>query len=468
MTSRKWKSASCCSAILVALIFSGVKTLAADDSKIKLEESYTKDQFFEAQARVVTSGKVITTKTKDEEKSLPIQASASFRFIDRLLPPAGRDAYAFRAVRYFTLAQLETTVENHTTTSKLEDNSRFIVSSGRREGVLNYSPQSRLNSDALDLLDLPGDPLAILALLPVEAKEVGAEWSPADWAIQMLVGIDAADESKMTCKLNAANKLSAKITLKGNVKGNHLGAPATVDVTGTIIFDRRTQHVSRAQVVYHIQSDVGTIDPGSDLTVTSDFARTLLEEQDKITPAMIEAIPFDPPEEQLQVTFSVPDWGLQLHHHRDWHLISTLVDSSQPVAILRLNEFGSLVAQCNLTPLLKAAVGTTVPLEQFEDDIKTSLGERFTEFGKREEVPTDDGRTIFRVEAIGQTQFGGKDDKFIEIPMIWIYYLVTHPDGRQASFVFALERPLLEQFGEKDVELVKSIKFTTPLRTTNR
>ena len=467
MSGMQWNKSSCLLLLLIVLL-SAIDSLNADDAKITLKESYTTDQFFDTQARIVTSGTVITTKSKDEEKRLPIKASASFHFIDRLLPPAGRDAYAFRAVRHFSVAQLDTTVENFTTTSKLADESRLIIASGRREGVLNYSPETQLDSDALDLVDLPGDPLAALALFPLEAKEVGASWNPPDWAIQMLAGIEAMEKSLMTCKLEAANKVSAKVTLTGNVTGNHLGAPVLIDLEGTIIFDLRTNHISRSQVIYKIKSDVGTIDPGRDLTVTADFARTVMESQDQITPAIIEGIPFDPPEEMLKVTFSVPDWGLQLKHHRNWDMINTVVDSAQPVAILRLNEFGSLIAQCNCMPLLNSGAGATVPLEQFEDDIKTSLGPRFTEFGKREEIPVDDGRTIFRIEAIGQTQFGGTDGKFIEIPMIWIYYLVSNPEGRQASLVFSLERPLLEQFAESDIELVKSLQFTTPLRTTKR
>ena len=461
------KLSASCFVILLTLVV-GSSHANAEESAIKLEESYTENHFFETQARVVTEGAVTTRKSKEDEQKLPLQASASFRFIDRRLPPAGQTAFALRAIRYFSVAHLEQKVGPRKSVMTLPDDSRLVVSSGRREGVLNYSPEVNFDGDTLQLLDLPGDPLAVLGIMPLEEKEVGAEWTPADWAIQMLVGMDDVETSELTCKLDAANKASAKITLKGEVKGNHLGAPATVDLQGTVIFDRRTSHVSRSQVVYKIHSDVGTVDPGQDLTVTSDFARTILNDQDKITPAMIEAVPFDPPKERLAIEFRVPEWGVELQHDRNWHLINTVLDDAQPMAILRLNEFGSLVAQCNLTPLNRAGSGQIIPLEDFESDIKTTLGERFQEFGKREEIPVDDGRTIFRVEAIGQTQYAGTSDKAIEIPMMWIYYLVANPEGRQASLVFALERPLLEQFDERDVEIVKSLRFSAPLRTTQR
>jgi hypothetical protein len=128
------------------------------------------------------------------------------------------------------------------------------------------------------------------------------------------------------------------------------------------------------------------------------------------------------------------------------------------VAILRLVELGSLVSQCNLSPAPSAVPGQTTPLERFETDIQQSLGERFSEIVSRERIPTDDGRLIYRVVAAGNVVIKSTKGRS-DIPMNWIYYLVAHPQGRQASFVFSVEPQLLEQLKDQDRELVLSLRF---------
>ncbi|TWT57343.1 hypothetical protein KOR42_07030 [Thalassoglobus neptunius] len=463
-----WKSTQYRTAIAVTFVlFSGTFCPELRGESISLKESYLSEHAFSCQAQIQTVGSVVTAKSQTEKDRLPLKAEAGFQFLEKLLPPAGRDAFALRSLRIFSRADLVTDVNDYRTESTLPADTRKIVAAGRREGVQNYPLSGNLTRDSLDLLELPGDPLAVIGLLPETDQEIGDSWTPPDWAIQMLTGIEAVKTSDFECKLSEANRISAKISLSGTVEGERLGAKTKVEVKGTVIYDRRTSHVAQTRVIYVILADIGTVNPGMDVKVTSNLVRKVASSQDEITPELLQSIGFEPDPSQLKLTFTVPEWGLQLSHLRDWHLFQTVASGSNPVSILRLVEHGSLVSQCNVSPLPPAAPGERIPLEQFENDIQSSLGDKFQEFGEREEIETGDDRKIYRVVANGQYEVKGASAS-AQIPMSWIYYLVVNPQGRQFSFVFSIEPTLLEQLESKDLDLVQSLRFTQPLSPTPR
>lgn len=428
--------------------------------KLELQESYTDDQTYNCEASVTSKGDVFVTKTSEKKENYPLASVAKFQFAERRLPPAGRDALAFRAVRKFQSADMVTSVGDHKTEVKLPNQARVIVSEGYREGIRHYCPSLKLDRDSIDLLELPGDPLVLAALLPLQAVDLDEEWIPSDWVMQMLTGIEAVESSELTCKLTAANSVSAKISFNGKVKGQRFGANTEVDVKGTLIFDLRTNHVARTQAIYTIKADVGTVYPGLEIVVSSNLVRNIAQNDESFTADLLNSIPLEPEENSLELQYAVPQWGVTLNHGRNWHLYQAVFDTPDPVAILRLVEHGSLVCQCNFSPQLKAAPGQDVPIDQFEADIQRSLGDNFKKVLETEEIPTNDGRSIYRVSVEGEQEYKGVKGGVL-IPMNWIYYLVSDQTGNQISFVFAVEKPLVEQLNRRDVDIVKSLRFVS-------
>lgn len=442
--------------LLASLLMLGGVAFA---ERLELRESPLLSDTLKCQATVGSKGNVFFTKSETNRTSEPLEAAASFQFIERRLPGAGRDARAFRAVRHFQTATLTTTVGNHPTQVELPQTAALIVSEGHREGIRHYSPQQKLDRDALDLLEIPGDPLVLAALLPIEGVQIEDEWKPSDWVMQMLTGIEAVETSTLTCQLTAANKISAKINFNGSIKGQRYGAETEVSVKGTLIFDRRTSHVARTQAIYTIKADVGTIYPGLDLVVTSNLSRDVTSEIGSLTEQLLESIPIEAPEEQRELRFSAPEWGITVNHAREWHLFSHIPEGTNPVAIFRLVEQGTLVCQCNIVPRLRIPRGQTIPREHYESEIQEGLGQSFKKFGENQTYQTGDGRTIHRVVAEGEQEIKGLKGSAL-IPMTWIYYLVGEPSGRQLSFLFAVETSLVEQLADRDRRFVDQQRFT--------
>ena len=425
---------------------------------LRLEETFPDARVYRTRVDVSTTGKVLTSALGGKTQEFDLRGSAVLRYHEQRLPPAGRDARALRAIRVFEEAEVRSDVGGHTTEIRLPENAGTIVSAGRREGIVHYCPDDLLTRDALGLLDFPGDPLSIIAALPLETVELDSEWTPADWVIQMLTGIEAVESSELMCRLTEANSAAAKVTLNGSIKGQRLGANTEVKVAGVLIYDLRDSFISQAKIVYDIDAEVGTVTPGLQVRVTGQFSRAVADSATPISSALAESIPLDAPPEKLNLILAAPRWPLRVRHGRDWHLLQAVFEGTNPVVTLRLIQLGSLVCQCNVSPIAKAAPGQHTPLEQFEADIENSLGDRFKSFLERERIPTDDGRQIFRVVVDGDFTLKGEKAE-ATIPMNWIYYLVADRQGHQASFAFAVEPALLEALGNQDRDLVQSLQF---------
>jgi len=428
------------------------------DGPVKIAESPLEQRTYSTQSQITTSGKVQASTGAGQKEDLELSANVTFDFLSRRLPSGGRDALALREARQFSTARLATKVATYETSADLSADRNLIIANGDREGIISYSLQGPLTREELDLLEIPGDPLALLALLPGTEVRPAEEWVPADWVLQMLTGLEAVETTELKCRLDQVTPTTAKITFQGKIKGQRLGTNTNVGVVGAMLFNLEQHYLSQAKIVYTITSDVGTVNPGLDMQVTTVLARKPVDSPGPLTNEFLASVPLEAPPGELGIRYLAGPWGMTLEHERNWHLFQAVYDAASPVAIFRLVELGSLVAQCNVSPAPPQSEGTTTPLEQFEADIQQSLGDRFGNIVSREKLPTDDGRQIHRVVVEGNVVIKSVSGR-ADIPMFWIYYLVGDPKGRQASFVFSVEPNLMEQLNERDKDLVNSLRF---------
>jgi len=436
------------------------------DGPIKLAESPLEQRPYLVKSQITTTGKVQAATGSGQKEDLDLKASVIFEFRSRRLPSGGRDSLALREAREFLAGQLVTSVSSFETRAELPADRRLIVANGDREGMISYSPEGPLTRESVDLLEIPGDPLVLLALLPAMNVRVAEEWTPADWVLQMLTGVEAVESSELKCRLEQATDKAAKVTFHGKIKGQRLGTNTSVSVAGAFLFNREQNYLSQSKTVYTVTSDVGTVNPGLEMQVTTALSRAPADDAGRLTDDFLAGLPLEAPSDALELSYQAAPWGMVLKHERNWHLFQAVYDASAPMAILRLVELGSLIAQCNFSPAPPAPDGKTTPLEQFEADVQQSLGERFGEIVSREKIPTNDGRQIFRLEVAGNVVIKSAKGR-ADIPMVWVYYLVAEPTGRQASFVFSVEPKLMEQLKGRDRELVTSLKFTAPVRNAS-
>lgn len=454
---------------LCATYFSAVAlfVLVLNDSPLSAEpvsisEPATEQRVFSVRCRLQVNGNIETTAqptaasdakiTTEKPAGLKLNVDGKFSFLERRLPAGGQDADAFRSLRRYQLAEAEITIDGQKTINQLPGNARQIVAEGTSTGIRVWSPDTRMSYLAVELLRSPGDSLALAALLPKTEVDHGTEWEPPYWTLPMLTGIEAVSKSTLKCSVSKIDGQYAVIQIAGRVEGATLGAFANIEIDGQIAWDRKAGHIRQAKITQREKRTVGAVSPGMDVTATIYVDRQLSGVKGGLTDEAVDAIPISPEAEQLALAFQCP-WNLTFAVDRDWHVFHQTKD----VAVLRYIRNGSLIAQCNVSPVPQAAAGSHTSEPQFQSDIQTALGSQFRQIEKAEEIPTTDGRWLYRVTVTGVAR---------NVPMHWFYYLCAAPDGRQVAFVYAVESKLVEQFGGQDIAQVRGLQFLPATTST--
>ncbi|MEX0717369.1 MAG: hypothetical protein WD066_12315, partial [Planctomycetaceae bacterium] len=419
---------------------------AADAEPVTLAEPAESGRVFEVRSELSVEGKIEVALGGGRSETHPLDVEADLRYLERRLSGTGRDARTLRSLRQYTRAGSKIVVDKETSFYRLRPELARVVAQGLPGGIERHSPAGPLTRIELDLLRMPGDSLAMVGLLPASPVRPGEEWTPASWVAPMLADLEAVVKNELTCKLDSVVGDIATVSFEGKLEGASDGAETSIALAGSFGFDVRNNHIRSLALRQTEKRSVGAVSPGLEVIATVELTRAPAEAAGPLAEEAARAIPLDPPPESLLLTFQTPGEAAFLHD-RGWHLFK----QTGKVAILRLIEQGSFVAQCNVASIAAAAPGDHTSLEQFQQDIRTSLGERFATISESRRLPTDDGRHLLRVTALGAAG---------ETPMTWIYYLCADPSGRQVSFVFSVESELREKLGGRPDEIVRSVRFT--------
>lgn len=413
----------------------------------KINESPDDTRTFSIRARLKVEGTIQTAGIDGKSSSLKTAVDGKLTYLERRLPPGGREAEALRAMRAYQLAEAEITVGDRKTINRLDKNAQQIVAEGRREGVRVYSLAGPMTYENVELLRTPGDSLALLGLLPLQEIDSTSTWTPAAWVLPCLAGVEAVSEQSLTCNVEKLDSQFAIITFEGKLAGAVHGAVTKISVSGKVAFDRANKHIRQAVVEQEEERAIGAVSPGMKVKATIQVDRAPVSGSNAFSDTALSRVPINTEPQQLALWFDAP-WGLRFAYDRHWHVFH----QKENVAVLRLMDAGSLVAQCNVSQMPMLAAGAVTSMNQFQDDIRTSLGAAVKGFSEAAQTKTSSGITLYRVVATGEAQ---------KVPMHWLYYLCISPDGRQTAFVFAVESRLVEQLAQRDREMVESVLFVS-------
>jgi hypothetical protein len=420
---------------------------AAEGESYQLEEPAGRSAVWRVDTRLNVRGELRTPEPGGKLRPLPLKVDANLRFLERRLPSAGRDAQSLRSMRHYEHAEADITVDGDRTASKLSEGQQVIVAHGRREGLQFYSPDSHLTTAEIELLHTPGDGLAVLGLLPPRAVEVGDAWTPESWVLQMLTGTEALLKGDMTCRLESVADGRANVSFDGRTEGAVDGTTTKITLAGKYVFDLNQNYVRHVELTQTEERTVGPVSPGMQVTASVVVDRSPSPYADRLTDQQAASVPLEPTADMLKVSLRTAG-GLKLLHGRDWKVFH----QAGRFAVLRWVEDGEMVAQCDVNVLDSTTPGTHITERQFEADVRKALGEQLEKITSAAPLPTNLGRFVYRVEAVGKVK---------DLAMTWRYYLVANATGRQAALVFSFESELAERLGNADRELAESLEFTT-------
>ncbi|HCO21814.1 MAG: hypothetical protein CME31_26060 [Gimesia sp.] len=432
---------------LVALVLSA----SANDSfaePYEFREPVQDARTFNVNSTVRVKGQLETAIKTGQARSLALDVDGKFQYLERRLPGTGRDAEAFRSLRYYEAATATIDVQGQKTYARGSDKHRLIVAEGTLEGLSLHAPNSHLLPSEVELLNSPGDSLPVMALLPQSDVEVGEVWTPDRWVLQSLTGLEAVLKSELTCQLDSVEDQLATISFTGSIEGATVGAQTTITVKGKLQFRLDHNYISQLELQQTEKRSVGSVSPGMKVTADVNWTRSVATASGPLTDEILASIPLETSPEAKYLSFE-PPWDIRLLLPRDWYVFH----QTGQVAVLRLLDKGSLVSQANISKIPTVKPGEHTSEEQFQQDIRSSLGDKLIKILKAENLSTDDGRFIHRVTVAGKAN---------DIPVQWIYYLCAAPSGRQISFVFTVDEKLINELDNRDTDIVLGLQFLEP------
>jgi hypothetical protein len=420
---------------------------------VELAEPPDGKQVYDVEIALEVDGTLRTRALAGAVQSLDLEVRAKHEFRERALPPAGRDAAALRALRHYGVAEARIVVAKNQSSSNLAEDRRTFIADGRPDGVRLHALDFPLSSGEIDLLDVPGDPLAIRGLLPGDTREVGDTWSPPGWAQQMLAGLEALEEGNVRCTLKSVASGIARIDFAGRITGARRGSSVDLDIDGHYLFDTAGGHVSHVELEQRDERTIGPVSPGMKVTAKVTADRRPTANDDGVTAGYARTVPLEPDQRSLLLAHPLP-WNAELRLDRSWYVFH----QTPQVALLRRMRNGNLIAQCNVRRIEPAAPGRHLAEEKFVEDVSVSLGEQLERITEAKALDAGDDRYVYRVTAVGRNTVG-EGDRAEAVPMQWHYYLVAAPSGRQLSFVFVVETALLPQLDGADEAIVRAMRF---------
>ena len=395
----------------------------------------------------VSASGTLTPRAGEEVEALPISLDAEYRYLERRLPAEGFGPAGLKAVRFYAKAGSEIEVQRQNTFARLRDAARLIVVEGNTRGTTVFSPDGPLRFGEVELLETPADSLLAPALLPVGTLSVGETWTPPDWLAPALCGVEAVEESTLTCTLAAVSdqngRPTAAATVAGRVRGVAEGVEVEVDLDGTFTVDLRDRRLTRLVLTQQQKRSVGIVSPGLDLTLTATLTRTPADDPAPLTGATVDrAAAADGPREVI-----VPiENGAVLTLGRDWRLHL----NTPRATLLFLLDAGRPVCELTAGPVAAADPGGHLGVDQFRADMRRALGDRLTQIDTEARVDTGDGRFLYLIRGTGSTG---------DRPRVWDYYLLAEPGGEQASLVFSYDPDLVRRMDPLAQRIAEGVRF---------
>jgi hypothetical protein len=139
--------------------------------------------------------------------------------------------------------------------------------------------------------------------------------------------------------------------------------------------------------------------------------------------------------------------GLKLKYDPRWRVIA----SEPEAAIMRFVSGGSLLAQCNIVQLPARPANNPLSLKDYKKEVARIIAaDDYARIVDAKEFKTD-----CQVRGLSVAVEGKEDG----VPVSWIYYHLNDKDGRRLTFVFTLEREVINHFVPADRKLVNGLMF---------
>lgn len=405
----------------------------------------------------------VVAKVLDKEDRQKTSVLCNLAYDERTLHTSTDARPGLRSVRWYDKAEAVVKVGKVDLKPTLRPQRRIVGAETDFQRVTMFSPHGPLTRDELELVDVLGNTLLLDRLLPQDPVAVGGSWEHPQKLLGGLLGLEAVAETDVQSTLSEVTDTTARMEMSGRVEGAVYGVSTEIELKAKYRLDRRTDRLDWFAMLVKEKRNASPVEDGMDVIARLQIQITPKTQSEHLSDASLNGLHLAPQAELEQLTYRPADGSWQLTYDRNWHVYGDRRDRVS----LRLLDRGEFLTQCNVSTLLDVAPGKQPALARFQDDVKQALGESFGEFVEAGQRANAAGYREYRAVVRGAVR-REIQEKVLEAPIQWHYYLLADRHGRQVLFAFSIECDLVDRLNEADRRLVDSLRFDEPSAVVNR
>jgi hypothetical protein len=403
-----------------------------DCQRIQLDMKLT------GEMRLNQSGKIVPIK---------LEATAEHDYSERILS-ADSAGLPNKSARRYDKARAIIATNRDSSERTLRDQRRLVVAQRFKDQLLVYAPTGPLTREEQELTSEHFDSLPLTGILPGKEVAIGDSWKIGNAVAQALCGFEGLTEQNLVGRLEEIKDGTARFNISGAATGIDVGALVKLTIDGTARFDLNARRLIALEWKQQDDRAQGPVSPAAVTQTTITLSRAVIDLPSTLSDVALVAVPegFEAPPGMSSLEWKDPKGRFAFVHAREWQTSS----QTDEHLVLRLMERGDFVAQATITPWTSAEKGKHQSPEEFQAAMDATPGWQSEKVLQSGEVPSDGGRWIYRISALGQLD---------SVNVLQNFYLVAGPDGEQVVIMFTMTPKQAERLGTRDLALAASMEF---------
>lgn len=411
-------------------------------------------------AKMEVGGDLLAKDAEGNEAKLATSVVADLSYDERLINWSYYAEKPARSLRNYFTAKATLKTDELGADRELAKDDRVIVVDVAADGssALNGLEQT-LTRDEFDLVNVIGNSLLIERLLPNRSLKESEGWDHDAQTIGGLVGMDNVAVCEVRSVVTGMENRQVQIRLAGVIHGTVDGAASEMDLRGAYLFHLDERRITKFNMAIKEVRKAGEVSPGLDVVAKLSLVMTPLSktnQADAFDTAQIDAAKAKAPADLRRLRLESANRGYRFMHDKAWFLTA----EQREALSLRLMVAGELLGHCNITTLPARPADKPMTLQQFEDNVVKSLGDKLGEVKAANEWANASGHQCLGIVAVGTVD---------EVPMQWRYYFISDEGKRPTTVAVTVEQSAEERFADADRAIIDTlVLLETPASTASK
>ncbi len=392
-----------------------------------------------------------TTEEKGEKK-LPTRVRGNLDYREQLVAWSPDPNAVSRSIRDYKTAKATFDVDDQTTERILADDQQLMFAEVRN-GLSNLTgAKNKLTREQLDLVNIVANTLALDRLLPGQELAEGDTWKHDAATLAALLCMDHVAVCEVTSIVTAESERQVQIRMAGTVHGTIDGTPTEMELRAAYLFHLDKKRITRFNFAIKEARKSSGIVPGLDV-VAKAFVEIDPEQKPlTVSPAIKKFAERTSEPLTRTLIYESPKQDFRFEYDASWYITA----EERDLYSFRYLYDHELAAHCNLSVLAPRSAGRHTPLDEFERDVRQSLGDKLESVSAATEWQTKRGYNCLGVIAEGKVN---------DVSIQWRNYLVSTDNAPRLSLAVTLEKERSDAFADAERQIIDSIELV-PMTTS--